>query len=104
MFPDSAIAKKMYRFLDKRCYKARRLEFDLQTFAFEHIGLSRNYHTGEIKRRLRASILELEEKGFLETLPESERFAKKERGVYTTPLAAINGTPLPNISLHTACG
>src|SRR3954454_16853246 len=37
----SAVAKRLFRFLDKRFYHRRRWEFDLKEFAFEHIGLSR---------------------------------------------------------------
>ena len=59
-----AAAKRMYRFLDKRFYHKSRWEFDLVEFAFEHIGLSRNYDTGQLKRRLQAAITELESVGF----------------------------------------
>jgi hypothetical protein len=76
----SQIAKRMYRFLDKRFYHRARYEFDLAEFAFAKVGLSQKYHTGEIKRRLRPAITELEEVGFLERLSEEKRFLKKSRG------------------------
>lgn len=79
---DSAISKKMFRFLDKRFHKNKKLEFDLQVFAFEHVGLSRNSPNAEIKRKLRPAILELETKGFLEPIPDEQRFIKQERGVW----------------------
>jgi hypothetical protein len=43
-----APAKRAFRFLDKRFYRARRLEFDLREFAREHVGLSRKYDIGKI--------------------------------------------------------
>ena len=49
----------MYRFLDKRFYHKSRWEFDLTEFACEHIGVSRNYDTGQLKRRLQPAIEEL---------------------------------------------
>lgn len=80
---ESAISKRMYRFLDKRFYHRPRLEFDLRTFACEHIGLSKNYHTGELKRVLSPAIAELEVQRFLKTLPGDERFVRKGRGEWT---------------------
>jgi len=75
-----AAAKRMYRFLDKRFYHKSRWEFDLTEFACEHIGVSRNYDTGQLKRRLQPAIAELEAVGFLETLPATQRFVKISRG------------------------
>jgi hypothetical protein len=74
------IAKRMFRFLDKRFYHRRRWEFDLNEFAFEHIGLSRNYNAGQVKRKLQPSIDELTAVGFLEPMGREERFPKKGRG------------------------
>ncbi len=75
-----AAAKRMYRFLDKRFYHKQRWEFDLMEFACEHIGLSRNYDVGQLKRRLSAAISELEEVGFLETLSTEQRYVRICRG------------------------
>lgn len=80
---ESAISKRMYRFLDKRFYHRQRLEFDLRTFACEHIGLSKNYHNGELKRVLSPAIRELEEQGFLKKLPAEERFICKAKGEWS---------------------
>ena len=77
---ESAIAKRMYRFLDKRFYHRIRWEFDLQAFACEHIGLSKNYSNSELKRKLLPAVRELEERGFLTPLSEAERFHQVERG------------------------
>lgn len=78
---ESAISKRMYRFLDKRFYHKPSWEFDLKEFAFEHIGLSRSYDdNGKIKEKLRPAIEELTAVGFLLPLPESERYVKIGRG------------------------
>lgn len=79
---EHATAKRMYRFLDKRFYHKQHWEFDLAEFAFEHIGLSRNYDTGQLKRRLQPAIEELEAIGFLESLPSSQRYVKMARGIW----------------------
>ncbi|MCC6953810.1 MAG: replication initiator protein A [Deltaproteobacteria bacterium] len=80
---ESAVSKRIYRFLDKRFYHRDHLEFDLRTFACEHIGLSKKYHNGELKRVLRPAIEELEESGFLTTATAEERFVKKVRGEWS---------------------
>lgn len=77
---DFAAAKRMYRFLDKRFFHKMRWEFDLKEFACNHIGLSRNYDTGQLKRRLQPAIAELEAVGFLEPMPVSQRYVKISRG------------------------
>lgn len=77
---ESAISKRLYRFLDKRFYHRQRLEFELRTFACEHIGLSKNYHNGELKRVLTPAIAELEQRGFLKPQSVEERFVKQTRG------------------------
>lgn len=80
---EGSISKRIYRFLDKRFYKRERLIFDMKDFALEHVGLNRNYHNGEIKRRLIPAITELEEKGFIERLPVNERFIRQSRGSWS---------------------
>jgi hypothetical protein len=74
--------KRMFRFLDKRFYRRDRLDFDLKTLACEHIGMSRSYKPTELKRRLRPALEELETLGFLEPLPESERYVWQGRGAW----------------------
>jgi hypothetical protein len=77
----SAISKRMYRFLDKRFYIRDDWVFDLKEFAFEHVGLSRNYagNAGKIKEKLQPALEELEEIEFLEPLPREERYQKNGR-------------------------
>jgi hypothetical protein len=73
---ESAVAKRMYRFLDKKFHLRGSLEFSLTGFACDHLGLGRRYHNGELKRLLQGPIDELEAKGFL----EEGRFQKEGKG------------------------
>jgi hypothetical protein len=73
-------ALRMYRFLGKRFYVKPEWTFGLKEFAYDHIGISRNYEGGtQIARKLQPAIAELEGVGFLERLREDERFTKRGR-------------------------
>jgi hypothetical protein len=74
----SAVAKRLYRFLDKRFWHCNRREFKLRELCCEHIGLSRNYDTANLKRKLLSGIQELEERGFIRA--SDARFRKLRRG------------------------
>jgi hypothetical protein len=75
-----AAARQAYRFLDKRFYHKRRLEFDLRVFGCEHLGMSRTYDTGELKRKLEGTFAELEAIGFLKPMARASRFRKNGPG------------------------
>lgn len=77
---DGSIAKRLFRFLDKRFFHKRSLEFDLKELAWEHIGLSRNYDAAGIKRKLRPAIAELERHGYLQAIPDPTRFRQSQCG------------------------
>jgi plasmid replication initiation protein len=77
----SAISKRIYRFLDKRFYKYTSIKFDLNTFAFEHIGMSRNYPMAQVRVKLAPAIAELEGIGFLR-----HRYERTGRGQWTITL------------------
>ena len=76
----SPISKRLYRFLDKRFFHRGTWEFDLKEFSFEHTGLSRNYDTANLKRKLRPAIEELEANGFLRPMQKVDRFRKVNSG------------------------
>jgi hypothetical protein len=78
----SSVAKRLFRFLDKRFYHSPRWEFDLEEFAFQHIGLSRSYDSGQIKAKLQPGLEELETEGFLEPLSREERYSKASKGLW----------------------
>jgi hypothetical protein len=71
-------SKRLYRFLDKRFYWSDTLTFDLTTLCHEKIGLSRNYAPRHYKHKLRPAIVELEERGYLETSRHSSRFVQTD--------------------------
>jgi hypothetical protein len=73
---DSAVAKRLYRFLDKRFFHKRQWEFSLHELAWEHVGLARGYDTASLKRKLRTGIAELEAKGYLTPMSDAQRFRK----------------------------
>ena len=79
----SAVAKRLYRFLDKRFYHRNRWEFDLRELGCGHVGLSRTYDTANLKRKLLPGIRELEVRGFLRAALPTERFKKIRRGQWS---------------------
>jgi hypothetical protein len=101
----SAVAKRLFRFLDKRFYHRRRWEFDLKEFAFEHIGLSRSYaDSGRIKGKLDPALEELTAIGFLEPLDRARRYVRVRQGQWrivlvqkpAAPSGAAPPTPEPS--------
>jgi Replication initiator protein A len=73
----NSTAKRMYRFLDKRFHHKPEWIFDLKELAHEHIGLGRNYEgPAHLRRNLQPAIEELVKIGFLEPLPDSQRYVK----------------------------
>ena len=72
--------QRMYRFLDKHFYRKARLEYDLTSFACEHVGLSRNYFPAKLKEKLQPALEELESIGFIETMTREERYEKTGKG------------------------
>ncbi|QDV39342.1 replication initiator protein A [Tautonia plasticadhaerens] len=70
-------SKRIYRFLDKRFYHRPDWTFELKDFAYEHVGLSRRYEgNAHIVRKLQPALDELTGLGFLEPLPDSERYLR----------------------------
>jgi hypothetical protein len=62
----SAIARRLFRYLDKVAYDGKPVfSIGLRKLAFEHLGLSRNYYPSDIKRLLKPAHEELIEMGFL---------------------------------------
>jgi hypothetical protein len=89
-------AKRMYRFLDKRFHHKPDWTFDLKELAHEHIGLGRNYDgPAHLKRKLQPAVDELERVGFLEPLPEAERYQKNGRDWKIRLVSRPNVSALP---------
>ncbi len=81
-------ARRLYRFLDKHFHPPHhmRLVLDLRELACEHIGFSRSYDARQIRRYLQPAIEELEEIGFLDELPEGQRYKRIARGCWEVVL------------------
>lgn len=100
------VARRVYRFLDKRFYRIPSWRFDLAEFAFQHVGLSAASGTStaaaggpgytnvnKLKKKLEPGLAELEEKGFLAPLPPADRFPRLGRGRWEIVLARAASTP-----------
>ena len=92
------LAKALFRFLGKRFYFSRYQHFDLHTLAYEKLGLSRSYNTGQIKRALAPAIERLEGRGFIKAASRAERYRKIKAGswqVYFEKCTDQESFPLP---------
>ncbi|RYD33771.1 MAG: hypothetical protein EOP86_12590 [Verrucomicrobiaceae bacterium] len=90
---ESGIAKRLFRFLDKRFYHRPDLVFALEAFACDKIGLTRplkisnrsrtaTVDVAQLKRRLLPAILELEQHKFIIPRTPEKRFTKDSAGVW----------------------
>jgi hypothetical protein len=78
---ENPVAKRLYRFLDKRFYWGDEVRIDLHELAFNKVRMSRNYNTGQVKRVLEKGIEELESQWDLRKTTRENRFQKgRERG------------------------
>jgi hypothetical protein len=89
----SAIARQLFRFLDKRFYLRPDWSFDLRELAFDHVGLSRNYTPAKIREKLKPAIAELESIGFLMPLASAERFTQGSHGESRVRFVQLSGKP-----------
>ena len=76
----SPVAKRLYRFLDKRFYHSSRVEIDLQELALRKVRLTGNYNTAQMKRTLLKGIQELEHLWDLKPRQPEDRFRKDGTG------------------------
>ncbi|MGH7226361.1 MAG: replication initiator protein A, partial [Gemmataceae bacterium] len=75
----TAAAKRAYRYLDKHLSAEGSQEFDLHTFACQHVGLSGNYKPSRLRSEVQKSVVEpLEEAHVIELLPAARRFLKRD--------------------------
>lgn len=80
---ESPIAKRLYRFLDKRFYHGNRVEIDMHELAFRKVRLTGSYSPAQIKRLLSRGIEELEAKWELAAKAADARFVKLARSQWT---------------------
>lgn len=76
----SPLAKRLYRFLDKRFYHRNHVTIDLHDLAWLKMRMSANYNTAQIKRALLKGIQELQSQWELKQLPASQQFEKVGKG------------------------
>ena len=76
------IAKRIYRFMDKRFYRRAVCQWELKEFATQKVGISSNYNVAQIKRKLNPALDELEAIGFLARASTEERYQKQARGLW----------------------
>ena len=75
----SPVAKRLYRFLDKRFYHSSRVEIDLLELGLRKVRLAANNNTAQMKRSLLKGIEELEHVWELKPRLPEERFRKDGR-------------------------
>lgn len=83
---DSPVAKRLYRFLDKRFYHGNRVEIDLRELAVQKVRLSDQYNVAQMKRVLLKGINELEERWDLKRMDDDKRFQKVGKGQWSVVL------------------
>jgi hypothetical protein len=84
----SAVARRLYRYLDKHFYFKNVLDAHLFTLAFEKIGLSRSYkYVSSIRQQLTPALKELVEIGFLSSY---EFLGEGQNSIIR--FVAVNGT------------
>ena len=93
----SAIAKRLYRFLDKRFYHRRRWQFNLKELCWAHIGLARSYDAASLKRTLKSGLIELEARGFIRPMEDVERFQKVASGEWTVLVEKALDHKIPRV-------
>ena len=80
---NSPVAKRLYRFLDKRFYRGGKVEADLRTLAERTVRLSASNDAAQHKRQLLKGIAELEREWELQPAAPAERFRREARGKWT---------------------
>jgi hypothetical protein len=81
----SAVSKRLYRYLDKHFWYRSRIQVNLFTLAHEKIGVSRNYvYASSLRQQLEPALEELKEKGIL----SDYEFSGKGKATEVTLVAA----------------
>lgn len=77
---ESPVAKRLYRFLDKRFFYGDLVKIDLRELAIQKVRLSAQHSTAQMKRELLKGIAELESAWELKRLDNEKRFVKEGKG------------------------
>lgn len=96
---ESAVSKRLYRYLDKHFWYRSRIQVNLFTLAHEKIGVSRNYvYASSLRQQLEPALEELKDKGIL----SDYEFTGKGKSTEVTLVAAH--APKRTISANTDGG
>jgi hypothetical protein len=81
---DSAISKRLYRYLDKKRYRKKIFEIDLFALAYTHLGFEEETYkyASLIKNKLNYAHEDLIKSGFLETVRYFQGDNKQEKVIY----------------------
>ncbi|OYW22672.1 MAG: hypothetical protein B7Z55_04355, partial [Planctomycetales bacterium 12-60-4] len=91
------MAKRLYRFLDKRFYHGNTVEIDLRELAFHKVRLSQSYNIAHMKRALVKGIAELEQEWELKAIPTEKRFEKRGKGNWIVRFERKAKRKLPDV-------
>lgn len=79
----SPIARRLYRYLDKKRYPNRpTFQMTLEKLAFEHLGMCRSYYPSQLKRKLEPAHRELVARGFLTRVEYGQTQTGAEKATY----------------------
>jgi plasmid replication initiation protein len=79
----SPIARRLYRYLDKKRYPDKRsFQITLEKLAYEHLGMTRGYFPSQLRRKLTPAHRELIARGFLEAVEYGFTQTGAEKAVY----------------------
>ncbi len=79
----SPIARRLYRYLDKKRYPNRpTFQITLEKLAFEHLGMCRAYYPSQLKRKLEPAHRELVARGFLTSVEYGQTQTGAEKATY----------------------
>jgi hypothetical protein len=96
----TAAAKRAYRYLNLRLPDSGLRDFDLQTFACQHVGFSTSYKPSRLRSEVQKTIVSpLEKNEFLEPMPSKRRFLKqngRDRIVFARKAEAVPTTSQPD--------
>ena len=76
----SPVAKRLYRFLDKRFYYGDRVEIDLRELSQRKVRFAANYTSAQMKRALQKGIEELESVWDLKPRSQADRYRRDGHG------------------------
>lgn len=98
----SAVSKRLYRYLDKHFWYKSKIQVDLFTLAHEKIGVSRTYkYVSSLRQQLDPAVKELIEKGFLGKCEYIQKLKGADVVFYAPGVSKISGNNKEAFSSNT---